>query len=400
MLTRVSDNMKFKTMTDNLFKVQSKYAELEEKLATQKDVNRPSDDPVGMGKILNNRATRAGITSYQSNVENSEAWLNMTESKLSSMQDQIVSAKEIALSQGSGTADASTRQIAATSLQPIIDEILSLANSKMNDRYLFSGSRTDVEPFSSVQGSASIGTAQAASGNGFDGSVASGGTYTGTRNKTYAVKIATGGSLANATYQVSSDGGKTWGTEQTDLDTGMITLGDGITLTLTDSGSTDLTAGDLFHVQALAAGYYKGNGDEMTVETGKDIDFAYNIPGESVLTDQGEGTVDVFGVLNDLKTALEGNDAQGIRDQIDNLEAARQQISQYTSKCGSKSNGLEITKSNLSLLDDKVKGLTSNIEDADLASLITEFKMKEAALKASYAISGEIGNFSILDFID
>ncbi len=399
MLTRVSDNLKFKTMTDNLYKVQSKYADMEEKLATQKEVNRPSDNPVGMGKILDYRATRASIAKYQKNIDSAESWLNITESKLSSMQDQIVQASEIALAQGTATANESTRRDAAASLQPIIDELLSLANSKLGNRYLFSGSRTDVEPFSSAPGGASVGTAQTPSGNSFDGSVLSGGTYTGTTNKTYAVKIVTGGTLANATYKVSSDGGKTWGAEQTDLDTGTITLGDGVTMTFTDSGSTRLTANDLFYTHAVTAGYYRGNGEGLTVETSKDINFVFNMPGESVLTDKGDGTVDLFTVLNDLKTALETNDVNGIRNQINRLENARQQVSQYTSKCGSKMNGLDISKTNLSALDEKISSLNSSIEDADMAALITDFKLKETALKASYAIAGEMGSFTILDYI-
>ena len=171
-------------------------------------------------------------------------------------------------------------------------------------------------------------------------------------------------------------------------------------MTFTDSGSTSLTADDLFHTQALAAGYYRGNGEELTVETGKDVNFAYNIPGESVLTDQGDGTVDLFSVLNSLKTALENNDANGISAQINPLEDGRGQIAQYTSKCGSKAVSLDIAKTNLSDLNQRIEDRRSGIEDADMALLITDFKMKEAALKASYAISGEIGNLSILDFIN
>ena len=158
----------------------------------RKKVNRPSDDPVGMGKILDYRVTKAGIAKYESNIESSESWLTITESKLTAMEDLVIQARGIALAQASATANAETRRIAAASIEPLMDELFSLANSKMGDRYLFSGSRTDVEPFPSASGAASVGTAEAASGNGFDGSVASGGTYTGTTNKTYVVKIVTG----------------------------------------------------------------------------------------------------------------------------------------------------------------------------------------------------------------
>ena len=294
MLTRVSDNMKFTTMTDNMFKVQTKYAELQEKLATEKEVNRPSDDPSGMAKILGYRSSRAAISNYQDNVTQGKSWLTVTETKLSSIEDLLVSAKEIAIAQGTATASADTRASAAETLQPLIDEMLSAANSTYGNRYIFGGSKADSEPFSATSSAASVGTAAAGRGNSFDGTVASSGTYTGTTNKTYVVKIATGGTLADATYQVSSDGGKIWGTVQTNLDTGTITLGDGIAMTFTDSGATHLTANDIFYVDGTTAGYYNGNGSELTVETGKGIDFGYNISGEEALTNKGGGTVDVF----------------------------------------------------------------------------------------------------------
>lgn len=399
MLTRVSDNMKFNTMKDNIFNIQTKYAELQEKLASQKEVNRPSDDPVGMAKILDYRSSQSAIKTYQRNAEQSESWLTMTETKLTSMQDLLVNAKEIALSQGSATANETTRKGAAVSVQSLIDELLSLANSKMGDRYLFAGSDTTVEPFSAALGSASVGTVQAAGGNAFDGTVVSGGTYTGDVNKTYVVKIVTGGTLADAVYQISSDGGRTWGSEQSDLDSGTITLGDGITMTYTDGGSTGLSTGDLFSVQGTTAGYYLGNGGNLTVETSKGIDFVYNITGQAALTDRGNGTVDVLAALYNLKAALEGNNAEGIRMQLDNLDAGHAQISKYVSSCGSKMMGLQITTFNLTTLETKISELASSVEDADMASLLMEFTMKETALKAAYALSGQMSALSILDFI-
>jgi len=42
---RVTENMKYNSTLDSLFTAQSQYTSLLEKMATQKRVNRPSDDP-------------------------------------------------------------------------------------------------------------------------------------------------------------------------------------------------------------------------------------------------------------------------------------------------------------------------------------------------------------------
>ena len=50
-------------------------------------------------------------------------------------------------------------------------------------------------------------------------------------------------------------------------------------------------------------------------------------------------------------------------------------------------------------MDEKISTLLSNTEDADLNEIIVDFKMKETALSASYAMAVAIGKKSILDFM-
>ena len=396
---RVSENMKFNTITENMFKSQDSYNKLAEKIASLKEINRPSDDPIGMNKVLNLRKSRDSVEQYTRNMDGCESWLTITESKLSAAGGLLADARVVAIAQSTATSSAEVRSAEAGAVQQLIDEMLTLANSKYGGRYLFSGTKMDIDPFSSSEGSAAIGTAATAGGNTFDGSVTSSGTYTGSVNKTYVVKIVTGGKLADATYKVSDDGGKTWGAEKNDLDGGTITIGDGMDLTFTDNGAADLTTDDIFYVQAFASGYYNGNCEEMSVNIGEGTSFAYSISGEAAFTDKGDGSVDVFGALNDLKTALENNEPDTIASCIDDLKAASDQISKNISRCGTRMNRLEIAKNNLTDLGFNLTKLLSDTEDADMSEIITMFAMKETALKASYATASKIGNLTILDFL-
>ena len=399
MAIRVSENMKYNTIVNNLFRAQDSYNAAMEKMASQKKINRPSDDPVGMSRIVSLRKSRASVGQYRRNIDGCNSWIEITESKLSSVDDLLVNAQEIAIAQSTATASAGTRSISAVAVQQIMDGMLSLANSKYGDRYLFSGTRMDEEPFSSSESAAAIGPAVAADGNFFDGTVASGGgPYTGSVNKTYVVKIINGGAFGTATYQVSSDGGKNWSSTNTIPAGGTITLGDGIDLTFT-AGSNDLTANDIFYVNASAPGYYNGNGEELSVEIGKDTPFDYSISGESVFTDNGGGNVDIFKVLNDLKNSLEANDPDGIAAQLDNLQKASEQVNENIVRCGARMNRLEIAENNMADLDFNLTKLISNTEDADISEIATELAMKEIALKASYATASKIENLTILDFL-
>ncbi len=213
MISRVTENMKFNAMTNNLYTVQSQSADLMEKLTTQKNINRPSDDPVGTGQALNYRSTLASIEQYQKNITDANTWLSLTNTNLSGIKDVIAKAINVATTEslaGGDSATSDTRDSSVTFLSSLIDQVASLMNAKCGDSYLFSGSKTDVAPFSTNPLS-SIGDATAAPVNTFDGTVTSGGTYTGTVNKNYAFKIIDGGTIAAATYKISADGGTTWG---------------------------------------------------------------------------------------------------------------------------------------------------------------------------------------------
>ena len=173
-------------------------------------------------------------------------------------------------------------------------------------------------------------------------------------------------------------------------------MGDGITMTFT---AGTFAANDVFHVDAYAPGYYNGNGEDLASEVGKDLSINYNTTGETVFTKQGQGTVDIFQTLNDLKTALSNNNATGIANQLDPLSEAQNQINRYVGRCGTRANSLDTSSSTLADMDTSITGLTSNIEDADVTKLVTEFQMKQVALQASYKMAADLTTNSILNFL-
>ena len=398
MITRVTESMKYALMTDNLNGVQHKYNTLIERLSSQKRINRPSDDPLGTSSVMNYRDSLSSMEQYKKNIDKGISWLNITESTLSSAYDILVTIQGIAVSQSSDTATASTREQSAFAIQPLIDQLLSLADTKLGNQYIFSGTMTDTKPFEASSGSFTGGTVKVSESNTYTGVLASSGTYTGETNATYALRIVDGGDLDTATYQMSADSGKSWSATSSagDLSSGTVSLGEGIELSF-ESGT--FAGGDLFSVNAFVTGRFRGNGDELLLTVGKGHVIGYSISGDAAFTDKGEGTVDVFKTLFDLKSALEANDPDGIRSQIDNLKAAQLQITRCQAKCGNILNSLEVTKNNYDALNENITLLMSNLEDADMTELMTKYQMQKISLEASYALAAKIGNISIVDFI-
>ena len=406
---RITDNMRLNTTVSNLFNTQSQYNDLMEKIATQKKVNRASDDPVAAMKINDIRQGIAANEQYQKNIADSNAWISMTESTLSCAYDLLSKAKDIAVGQASGTATAADRTITSQLVQSLIDQLAALANTKLGDRYLFSGSKNGAAPFSTTFGEARIEVAKKAGDNVFEGTALSSGTYSGTTNKTYALKITNTGSLAAATAQISIDGGKTWNDKTEDgtdlsvagaMSGGVINLGDGVVLTFDDDGGAKpFGKNDIFVVNAVADGFYQGNNDQLSLTISRGVSLAYNITGAQAFTASGGTGVDVFKALNDLKAALENNDGQAISDQLENLQNAQEQVLMKQSLCGTTANHIEMAKNSLINLDDKLKSLLSDAQDADLAEYAVRLSLQETALQASYALASKIGNTTILNFL-
>ncbi len=115
-------------------------------IASGKKINKPSDDPLGMGRVLDYRQTIASIEQYQTNIQRGKTRLDVVEVNLDLVDDLLEVVRAIAQDETGGTSE--SRQRAAESLKDLYDQILDQANSKFNDNYLFSGYQTKTAPFS------------------------------------------------------------------------------------------------------------------------------------------------------------------------------------------------------------------------------------------------------------
>jgi flagellar hook-associated protein 3 FlgL len=484
MITRVTEQLRYMTVSNDLTRIQLSTNNVLEQISSQKKINRPSDDPTGMSKVLDYRAVKSSIAQYSSNIDNAEAWTKMTETALEQTNDLLDQAIKI----GMNYEDSSLNSSYATSVDQIMTSIMSTANTKMGNRYIFAGSRTDTKPFVDVtdatvtagvnvfdgtsqiggvytgntnhnyavaitgtgafgvatysvdgvpQGtvpasgtitvgsgltmtfgtgtqpltngdtftvqattSAAIEATVAASGNSYAGTATSGaGPYTGTKNKTYAVKITGAGALGAATYSYSADGGKTWTVGGTIPAGGTINLAEGVSMSFT---AGTFAVNDMFYANAKAPGFYKGNGENLTLDIGQgDLDMSYNISGEEVYTNKGTGAgyQDIFANLRSLKLAVQNGDTAGVETYTENLRLARDHITGLISNIGFKEQALTSWKDNYTILDNKISDLKSSLEDTDMTKMIADYQMKQTALDAAYTIASQISKTSILDFI-
>ena len=115
-------------------------------IASGKKINKPSDDPIGMGKVLDYRQTINTIEQYQTNIQRGQTRLDVTETNLKLVDDLLQVVRAISQTESGGTTE--SRLLAAEDVKNLFDQVLDMANSKLNGSYMFSGYQTKTAPFS------------------------------------------------------------------------------------------------------------------------------------------------------------------------------------------------------------------------------------------------------------
>jgi flagellar hook-associated protein 3 FlgL len=144
---RVANKTIYDSITANLARVTESLWKANEVVSSSKKINRLSDDPVGLVTVLDLRSSVSGAEQLGRNIQVGRSWLSAEETSLTQAQDLLSEIKSLCVQMSSATVGASERDSASTQVDGYLRQLLSLANEDVGGRYLFSGSRTDTQPF-------------------------------------------------------------------------------------------------------------------------------------------------------------------------------------------------------------------------------------------------------------
>jgi flagellar hook-associated protein 3 FlgL len=340
-----------------------------EQISTQKKINKPSDDPRGMRKVLDYRNKIATVDQYLANIERATTRLESTEITLDVVDDLIGVVRDSQLDEGSS---AQSRAFAADQVKGLYNQVVELANSKSGKNYMFSGHKTDTPAYGHVV-------------------EISGGTP---GDLVFGLAADT----TNLTIEVMDDSGSVINT--------ITPAGGGTDGVNTVSWSGAIPADGLykFSVTASNAGgdvvdYATYNGDNGTVRiiVGEDTELTINADGREIFTPAGQ--VDIFEVIADLITALGNGDTVAISNLTKQLDLARTQISEYRAASAPKMYQLEATENFWSKYKPKLQQLLSETENADLNEAAMRLNQLDLAYQSTIATAARIIQPSLLDFL-
>lgn len=206
---RISQRQMFSSYLTNMNSSLSNLMELNNQGGTGKRINRPSDDPAGMGRVLLSRQSLNDISRYKSNINEAAGWLNLADYTLMQVSDVISKIKALDLQGATGTYDGDNREQISSHLRGYLGELLNLSNVEYGDQHIFAGHKTGQPAFVQEYGV----TANNNDLEDVEFEVQGGADYTVTFQFTDSAPLN-----ANPSFICSLDGGKTWEDGTWDVD--------------------------------------------------------------------------------------------------------------------------------------------------------------------------------------
>jgi flagellar hook-associated protein 3 FlgL len=120
----------------------------QEKLSSGQNINRASDDPVGLTRILDLSNTLRTDSRFSQNIQDATSEVNTTDKVMDNMVSLIQRAQELTTQAASFSNNQNGRDAIALEIDQIINQMVQLGNTDISGKYIFGGFKTDTPPFS------------------------------------------------------------------------------------------------------------------------------------------------------------------------------------------------------------------------------------------------------------
>lgn len=358
---RIADKMQYNQVQKNIGKNRTEMSDLQNQAATQRRINKPSDDPLATTRVLASRTEEKTNTQFTKNINHAKSFLEFSDQALSELTELLVRAKELAISQSNdASAGAESRKMTAKEIEQIYSQSVQIANRKMGERYIFSGFKTQTKPFDIT------------------------GEYAGDDGD---LKVQT---QKDHFLAVNMPGSKVF-------------MGKGL-------GAEDfvrpgqITPQSIEDLDGVLNQEFESN---QKMEEDQESKILLRGPA-SVNSGQRMGDndpsnkdpgVNIFQVIKGLEVSLKTNDKVGIQSAMDLLDQSISQVVMGRSDISARVTAINGSMDSLqkAIVDNKI--VASQLEDSDVFKLVSDINKADTALKATLDTSGKMIQPSLLDFL-
>jgi flagellar hook-associated protein 3 FlgL len=415
---RVTHTTIYDASQSRLANIVEDFNKANQEVSTGKRINRLSDDPVGISRVVGLRSNLSNLDQMTENIRTANTWLVEGETALRGIEGILGDTKILALAMNNGTISSEQRVSAAVQVQEMLGQLLGFANTQINGQYLFSGNKVDTKPYAFDDPAAPTTTIY--SGNdkpftlktGKDTNMVVG--YSGDDifdSKTLTVDHT------NNSIDFMDDGGGGLGAEITaTIPPGDYTR-DGLATVIGAAMTAASAAAPIPNNLTYTVTYDSVNKAYAINHDGADVRLLWNTgsnAAQSIAPDIGFNDVDVqgnalpsdnpvewslFKTLIDLKQYLNNDDLSGIERSMTRLDTQFGDMINEVSQIGYKAYSLDIKTNVIEDLGLSYNTQKSDIEEVDIIEAISRLQAKENAYQAALSSTSRVMKLSLVDYM-
>ncbi|KJR43605.1 flagellar hook-associated protein 3 [Candidatus Magnetoovum chiemensis] len=327
-----------RSFQNNLGKLMSS----QEQLSTGLKINRPSDNTIDLGKVLDYKLSISKNDQYKRNIDSAESFIQYSETAMASVTENLQRLQELTIQAVSGQTSPEDREDIGEEVSIIKEALFNLANSKFNGRYIFAGFQLETQPF-----------------------VASSGSYIYRGDDKYLnVDI-------NQNTQVIEN----------------ITGSDAFAFSLSSTETIQIYNGKYIHYIPTVAS------TAITTRISSSSDPNASFDEEFTFSNY-------IDIVNQMEDAYNTNNVNKLYALMKPIEYANGKVTGMRAELGARLNYLDRERNSNEDISLYLEGLRSDTEDVDMTEAVTDVAKAELALQALRQTASQILTQSLLDFID
>ncbi len=351
-----------------------------QRIATQKRIQRPSDDPIGTSKAIKLHKNITFNEQWIENATDALSWLNSSEIPVTNIIDLLTTASVLAVTGASETIGQDARLALGDVVNQLLEDIVSEANTQFKGKYIFGGFETRDAPYT-IQNTV---TDQAFS-------------FAAAQYDT-ALNLSPPAHILSGTVVVEHATTGTIYTEGVDY---TIDYRNG-TITVLSAGSMPSFPPDNYLIDYRTQIYDVdvnpiGITGEIKRKIGDSEIITINLSGNELFNlSSGEKT---FDVLMEFRDALYADDTNAIIQSMTKIESATKISRASLEIIGAKQSRINDILPQLDLRDTQLRADLSQVEDVDMAREITDYEKNQIAFQSILQMSARILQLSLLNFL-
>jgi flagellar hook-associated protein 3 len=371
-------------------------ARLQEQTTTGSRINRPSDDPSSAYRVITLNSQEKSLENYINNISDIIGTFEMSSTVIQEIKAALTETRARLTQVTGGIYDEDARERTAEGINDLLEQAISLVNTKHMGQYVFGGNNTTTAPYlvertndriTSVTYQGDFENREIEVAPGLKSSSFQVG-YDIFHSNDRSDPIFLGNTGAKAGTGTSNVQGSTWLTVTGSAGNYTFSIDDGLSTFNTDGTDTNLAVTD------------SRTGKILYIDTTE-----INSTGTELISIPG--TYDLFNMLISIRDVLKNekglSDAQ-LRELYDNSLNALGEINELIVQAevfvGSKIGFLDDLKDNLQKLKYDAEDESTLLQEADIAQIAIDLSRREVLYQMSLSIAGKLMSISLLDFLE